>query len=89
MSSSTVASTFWLMWHIMRDRELLASAISEAHASRTVDAMSPFDTTKLCSQPLLQSTFAETLRLYVAAVTVRRPEFGDTQVLGYRIPKTR
>lgn len=91
MSSSTVASSFWLMWHMMRDRKLLARAVSEVHASRPVDAILPFffDTTKLCSQPLLQSTYAETLRLYVAAVTLRRPDFGDTQVLDYKIPKDR
>lgn len=89
MTPGTVAATSWLVWHMIQDRELLARAISEAHASRNLDTASPvfFDTTKLCSQPLLQSIYAETLRLHVAAFFSRRPDFGDTQVLDYKIPK--
>ena len=46
-----------------------------------------FDMTKLCNQTLLQSTFAETLRLYVSVCLTRRPEFAEAQILDYRIPK--
>ena len=43
--------------------------------------------TKLWNQTLLQSTFAETLRLYVSVCVTRRPDFAEAQILDYRIPK--
>jgi cytochrome P450 len=82
-------ATFWLFWHMVRDRSLLARAIPEVSACRassTNNALS-FDTTKLCNQPLLQSSYAETLRLYVAVYIIRKPEYEDAQVLDYKIPK--
>ena len=90
MIPSTVASTFWLSWHMLRDRDLLTRVTSEVQTSRiTIDATLPpnFDMTKLCNQPFLQSTFAETLRLYVSVCVTRRPDFADGQILDYRIPK--
>ena len=82
-------ATFWLFWHMMRDHSLLAQATSEANACRTYDSTEPlcFDTTKLCNQPLLQSSYAETLRMYVAVYIIRKPEYEDAQVLDYKIPK--
>ena len=82
-------ATFWLFWHMMRDRSLLAQATSEANDCCTTDTTEPrcFDTTKLCNQPLLQSSYAETLRMYVAVYIIRKPEYEDAQVLDYKIPK--
>ena len=82
-------ATFWLFWHMMRDRSLLAQATSEANACCTTDTTESlcFDTTKLCNQPLLQSSYAETLRMYVAVYIIRKPEYEDAQVLDYEIPK--
>ncbi len=82
-------ATFWLFWHMMRDRSLLTRVTSEANACRTSDAtrLLSFDTTKLCNQPLLQSSYAETLRLYVAVYIIRKPEYEDAQVLDYTIPR--
>ena len=48
-----------------------------------------FDTTKLTSQPLLQSMHAEALRKYVAVYIPRTTEYGETQVLDYQIPKNK
>ena len=71
-------------------QHLLTGATSEVQTSRiTSDITSPprFDMTKLCNQTLLQSTFAETLHLYVSVCVTRRPEFAEAQILDYRIPK--
>lgn len=43
--------------------------------------------TKVWNQTLLQSTFAETLGLYVSVCVTRRPDFAQAQILDYRIPK--
>lgn len=84
-------ATFWLLWHMMRDRELLARAVSEINACRMGQTTSllSFDTTKLCNQPLLQSSYAETLRMYVAVYIIRKPIYEVAQVLQYTIPKER
>ena len=82
-------ATFWLFWHMIRDRSLLTRATSEANACCTINTTeSPcFDVAKLCNQPLLQSSYAETLRMYVAVYIIRKPEYEDAQVLDYKIPK--
>ena len=74
---------------MLRDGPLLARATAEVNTCRTdpVADPLPFDTTKLCNQPLLQSSYAETLRMYVAVYIIRKPEYQDAQVLDYRIPK--
>ena len=74
---------------MLRDRSLLARATLEINACRTnkyPDESLGFDMTKLCNQPILQSCFAETLRLYISVYIIRQPQFKDAQVLGYKIP---
>ena len=75
----------------MRDRSLLTRATSEAEACRSSPAtrLLSFNTTELCNQLLLQSSYAETLRMYVAVYIIRKPEYEDSQVLDYIIPKDR
>ena len=82
-------ATFWLFWHVMRDRSLLTRTMSEVNNCRTTYTIESFslDITKLCNQPLLQSCYAETLRMYVAVYIIRKPEHQDAQVLDYTIPK--
>ena len=83
------ANRLLLFWHAMRDRSLLSRATSEANACRASDATKSlsFDTAKLCNQPLLQSSYAETLRMYVAVYIICKPEYEDAQVLDCIIPK--
>ena len=81
-------ATFWLFWHMIRDRSLLTRATCEVNACCTTNTTDPcFDIAKLCNQPLLQSSYAETLRMYVAVYIIRKPEYEDAQVLNYKIPK--
>ncbi|KAL9024902.1 MAG: hypothetical protein Q9196_006174 [Gyalolechia fulgens] len=89
MNSNSMPATFWLVWHMMRDRQLLTRAVSEINACRMGQTTSrlSFDTRKLCDQPLLQSSYAETLRMYVAVYIIRKPIYEDAQLLQYTIPK--
>ena len=82
-------ATFWLIWHLLRDRDLLTRASYEIDTCRTTGTSEPisFETTKLCNRPLLQSCFAETLRKYVAVYIIRQPEHEDARILDYRVPK--
>ena len=88
LKANSNPATFWLFLHLLRDRSLLARVTSEVNACRTTQSTdSPsFDMTKLCNQPLLQSCFAETLRLYISVYIIRKPQYKDAQVLDYKIP---
>ena len=83
--------TFWLCWHTLQDRQLLAAATTEIDEcwKEESDGSLVLDSTKLTSQPLLQSMHAETLRKYVAVYIARTTEYGETQVLDYQIPKNK
>lgn len=89
MNSNSVPATFWLIWHMLRDREVLTRASREVDACRLNRTFQPivFDTSKLCNQSLLQSSYAETLRKYVAVYIVRQPEHEDAQILDYKVPR--
>ena len=89
MNSNSVPATFWLIWHLLRDRDLLTRASHEIDTCRLPTPSDPitFDTTKLCTRPLLQSCYAETLRKYVAVYIIRQPEHEDARILDYRVPK--
>ena len=80
-------ATFWLIWHILQDRNLLEQVSHEADACRTTSSPISFDTTNLCNQPLLQSCYAETLRKYVAVYIIRQPEHEDARIRDYTVPK--
>ncbi|KAL8796928.1 MAG: hypothetical protein Q9182_007270 [Xanthomendoza sp. 2 TL-2023] len=82
-------ATFWLFWHILQDRRLLDRVQAEVDSCQTTFTgnTSTFDTTALCNQPLLQSTYAETLRKYIAVYIIRKPEHEDAQIMNYRVPK--
>lgn len=89
MNSNSVPATFWFIWHLLRDRDLLTRASYETDTCRTTSTTEPisFDATKLSNQPLLQSCYAETLRKYVAVYIIRQPEHEDARILNYRVPQ--
>lgn len=76
---------------MMQSRSLLLRATSEINACRTTDTTESFcfDIKKLCGQPLLQSSFAETLRMYIADFILRKPEYEDALILDYKIPRNK
>ena len=46
-----------------------------------------FNWTSLCSDPLLQSVYAETLRLHVAIFVLRSSDRSDVDIRGWRVPR--
>ncbi|KAL8722175.1 MAG: hypothetical protein Q9181_007544, partial [Wetmoreana brouardii] len=91
MLSNSIPSGFWRFWHTLCDLSLLTEAAVEVDACKKTDKEynSSLDTTKVTTQPLLQSLYAETLRKYVAVYITRTTEWGDAHVLDYRIPKNK
>lgn len=89
MNTNSTPAAFWLIWHMLRDQELLARASREVAACRSSNPSGPadFETARIIEQPLLQSCWAEALRKYTVVFSIRQPDRGDAQVLDYRIPQ--
>lgn len=74
---------------VLRDSSLLSrvQVIVEGCRLDTPAGTLQFDLVKLCNDPLLQSIYAETLRLRVATFLVRSPAHGEFKIENFRIPK--
>lgn len=83
-------STFWTFWEILRDPQLFSrvhAEVNECVLDSSTSSNVDFDLMKLCNQPLLQSVYAETLRLRTAVYIIRKPEFQDVQIGKYTVLK--
>ncbi len=74
---------------VIRDPELLSRVRCAVDSYRvdSRDGKLGFEYVKLCDDPLLQSVYAETLRLHVASYLMRGPALADLNLRGWRIPK--
>ena len=73
---------------MLLDRDLLSRVTHEAETCRIDPSEGiAFDPVRLCNQPLLQSSYAETLRKYVAVYIIRQPEYENAPILDYKVPK--
>ena len=78
-----------MLAEVIRDLQLLnrvRSAIAK-HRIDTPHSALDFDWAGLCSEPLLQSVYAETLRLHVAIFILRSSDRKDVDISGWRIPR--
>ncbi|OTA54017.1 cytochrome P450 [Hypoxylon sp. EC38] len=85
-TANVVTSMFWYIYEALKDQGLL-SRLNEEIAEYTSSNGANPEIKKLTMQPLLQSTYAEVLRLYVAVAASRVAEYDDISVAGYAIPK--
>ncbi|KAL9015329.1 MAG: hypothetical protein Q9173_000057 [Seirophora scorigena] len=92
MNTNAVPAVAWFLIEFYRDSILLSRARAEVEAARRPTPepeQAELDITKLCSSPLLQSAYAETLRLRVALVITRTPEHEDFHMGNWTFPKNR
>ncbi|KAI1451393.1 cytochrome P450 [Annulohypoxylon moriforme] len=85
-TTNVVVATFWFILRALKDPVLLKQLLKEASECISSDG-TKVDMVKLTAQPLLQSTYAEVLRLYITLAVSRIAEYEDIQVAGYTIPK--
>lgn len=85
-TTNIVTSMFWFIYEALKDRDLLSRLNEEISDCTSSNGTDP-EIKKLTIQPLLQSTYAEVLRLYVAIAASRVAEYNDINVAGYVIPK--
>ncbi|KAI4185317.1 MAG: hypothetical protein L6R41_004204 [Letrouitia leprolyta] len=93
-NSNSVPAATWFLYEILQDVQLksristiLPSAALAPREDRYSSPIPIFDTPKLCSDPLLQSLYAETLRLRVAVLVVREPAKENYSFRGWHIKK--
>ncbi|KAI5861438.1 cytochrome P450 [Durotheca rogersii] len=85
-TTNITTSIFWFILEALKDPRLFEQLTGEVAQCRAGDG-NRFNLSKLVTQPLLQSTYAEVLRLYVATAISRVAEYEDIHVAGYAIPK--
>ncbi|KAI1451239.1 cytochrome P450 [Annulohypoxylon moriforme] len=85
-TANIVTCMFWYIYEALRDQSLLSRLKEEAAECISSHGADP-EIKKLTMQPLLQSTYAEALRLYIAIAVSRVAEYDDINVAGYAIPK--
>lgn len=86
-NTNAIPSLTWFIYEICRDSALMVRVQKEIEACRT--SSSTLDITALCSQPLLQSIYAETLRLRVALFITRTPEQEAFDIGEWKFPPGR
>ncbi|KAI1312744.1 cytochrome P450 [Xylaria venustula] len=86
LNANVLPSIFWFILEALKDPILLKQMMSEV-APCLLPTSKEIQITKLGSQPLLQSVYAEVLRLYVAIAMSRTNELDDFEFSGYRIKK--
>lgn len=92
MNTNAIPAIGWFIIEFCRDASLLSRARAEVETARIpspADGKPEFDIGKLCSLPLLQSVYAETLRLRVALIVTRTPEREDFHLDEWVFPKAR
>ena len=88
-NGNSIPGAFWMVAEVIRDPELLLSVRTTIEQSRVESEPGTlnFDFVKLCGEPLLQSIYAETLRLHVATFIFRGPDRKDLHLGDWRIPQ--
>ncbi|KUJ24523.1 cytochrome P450 [Mollisia scopiformis] len=90
-NTNSIISAFWTTLEVFKDQQLLDQVRAEVESCKKADSTVDlrFDVSKLLTQPLLQSVYAETLRLRVNGFLLRRSDRTDLDINGWKIPKNR
>ncbi|KAL8888889.1 MAG: hypothetical protein Q9215_003758 [Flavoplaca cf. flavocitrina] len=91
LNANPVTATYWVLLEILRDPSLqrhIHKEITTATISKPEDSFLPYlSPTTLNNSPLLQSIYAETLRLRVSVMIVQSAEFGPFKFKDWTFPK--
>ncbi|KAK4459164.1 cytochrome P450 [Cladorrhinum samala] len=86
-NGNLLPAVFWFVYEALKDSVLRDSLLREVEPCMDGEGKEKVDIMKLATQPLLQSVYAETLRLRVAIAVTRVSEQNDFNLGGYRVPK--
>ncbi|RYP83964.1 hypothetical protein DL769_001270 [Monosporascus sp. CRB-8-3] len=83
-NGNAVPSIFWYIYEALKNEKLRKRMVSEVVSCTTSGGL---DISRLLTQPLLLSAYAEVLRLRVAIAMTRVNEWESFNLGGYQIPK--
>lgn len=89
-NANSIPAVFWMMYEALQQQSLLSQALEEIITSQGWSSLNNNPTIKvksLCDMPLLQSMYAETLRLYTSLFTLRSSPHGSLDVGNLTIPQ--
>ncbi|KAL8698457.1 MAG: hypothetical protein Q9224_001843 [Gallowayella concinna] len=87
-NANSVPAIFWMLYETLQRPDLFSQVIEViTSSSKNVTKGSPINIEVLCNQPLLQSMYAETLRLYTSLFALRSAAHGSVNVDKFTIPK--
>ena len=87
-NANSIPATFWLLVELTRQPYVLSQAreeISASHAGTLPLGEQSFNLDSLCSKPLLQSAYAEVLRLYTSNIILRNAVHQDFCFENWRV----
>ena len=88
LNSNIAPATFWFFVETVLSKDLFDDAVKEvSSATRASENPPRFDQKRLLNSPLLQSIYAETLRMYVSVLMLRKTR-QESQLGGWVIPKS-
>lgn len=90
VNANAVPAAMWYLIELLRDDDLQKETLHRIWAStpgKEQDTSKALDVPRLCSDTLLQSMYAETLRLRFAALIVREAAQRDFSFMGWSIKK--
>lgn len=83
-TTNVITSTFWFTFEVLKDRHLLDALLTEISESMVNGRL---DINTLTGKSLMQSVYAEILRLYTASGVVRQVQQDNVQFAGYSTPR--
>ncbi|KAL8755569.1 MAG: hypothetical protein Q9184_004760 [Pyrenodesmia sp. 2 TL-2023] len=89
-NANSIPAIFWMIYEALQRPQLLSQALEEVITSQSWTDLrsSPrIDIEALCSMPVLQSMYAETLRLYTSLFALRSAAHGDLDIANFTIPR--
>ncbi|PVI03948.1 cytochrome P450 [Periconia macrospinosa] len=84
---NVILAAFWVSYEVFRDRALLSRVENEVAACADPTKPSGIDVEKLVTMPLLQSIWAETLRLRVHIFMSRKVSQADLNINHWLVPR--
>lgn len=88
-NGNSIPASYWMIAEVARDSALFprVRTIIDSYRIDSEAGTINFAYAELCTDPLLQSIYAETLRLHVASFIMRGPAHANFGLKGWHIPK--
>ncbi|KAI0483446.1 cytochrome P450 [Xylaria cf. heliscus] len=88
-NANAVMCSAWFILETLREPTLIPKLLAEVDRARKPGSTNSLDINVLCSQPLLQSIYAETLRLRIGLMINRTSQHREVRIGPWKFPPNR